>query len=508
MAENIRELVLDTLLLLETEGVNSTERTRFTQGVSSVEESPSVEKNFSHRLVKAVLDKYDYLENRDKAFIKRTVEGVIERQLELDYYLNHFSSLPVRKMRPLIRCLLRMSVYQLLYMDSVPDSAVCNEACKLAAKRGFRNLKGFVNGILRTVSKQKENLPLPDKKQEPVKYLSVKYSTPEWLAELWLDEYGWEITATLLKGLMEIHPVSLRFVSTMSAEERKGLCTRMEKQGVLLSESPYLPYVSLAKQLGTAEGVSGIAGFQEGLWMVQDVSSALAVEAAGIGQGDFVVDVCAAPGGKSILAAEKAGAGRVLARDISEEKVTLLRENIRRMRTVNIDTEVFDGIRTDSGLTGKADVLFLDVPCSGLGVMGKKRDIKYRVTKEGMESLAALQRQIVEASVSYLKPGGILLYSTCTVHRGENQDMVRFISRELGLEPVSLEGTVPERAVREKRRIAAELSRAGKDPAFGLTEKEYAACIQFLPGYMETDGFFIAKFRKTCADSKPDKCAD
>ena len=137
MADNSREIILDTLLELE-------------RG-----------QQFSNRLVKAVLDKYDYLDTRDKAFIKRVTEGTVERKQELDYYLNAFSSVPVHKMKPLIRCLLRMSVYQLLYMESVPDSAVCNEACKLAVKRKFGNLKGFVNGVLRTVSSHNENLPLP-----------------------------------------------------------------------------------------------------------------------------------------------------------------------------------------------------------------------------------------------------------------------------------------------------------------------------------------------------------
>ena len=505
-------------------------------------------------------------------------EGSLERQLELDYYLDQYSKIPVKKMRPLIRCLLRMSVYQVLYMDSVPDSAVCNEACKLAAKRGFQSLKGYVNGILRTIARQKEQLPFPDKDKEPVRFLSVKYSMPEWLVELWLDEYGWQITATLLEGLMEIHPVSLRFVSTMPEAEREELCSRMQEQGVQLSQSKYLPYVYLLKQLGTAEGVSALPGFEEGAFTVQDVSSAFAVEAAGIREGDFVIDVCAAPGGKSILAGEKAGSrkafsqdcgnpsvqlqkegtlqreekpqqeevswqekepqkeeksqqegearqekepqkeeksqpekelqqkgkpqqegrmqGRVLARDISEEKIAFIEENIQRMKVSNIETEVFDAAQTDESLAGKADVVLLDVPCSGLGVIGKKRDIKYHMTKEKMASLSELQKQIARASARYVKPGGILLYSTCTIHREENQAMVRFFTQELDFVPVSLEEVLPNAVLVQKKRIEKEMCKAGKEPAIKLTEEENDACIQFLPGYMEADGFFIAKFRR------------
>lgn len=467
---NTREIVLDMLLALDREG------------------------DYSHRLVKSVLDKYDYLETRDKAFIKRLAEGTLERQLELDYYLDCFSSLPVRKMKPLIRCLLRMSVYQLLYMDSVPDSAVCNEACRLAAKRGFGSLKGFVNGVLRKISRRKDSLPMPDVQKEPVRFLSIKYSMPEWLVEIWMDEYGREITETLLQGLLAIHPVSLRFSTLISDEERENICREFGGMGMETTQSPYLPYLYLTG--GYTENPAKLPAFAGGKCTVQDVSSALAVEAAGVKEGDFVVDVCAAPGGKSILAAERAGNGRVLARDISEEKRGITEENISRMGVGNIEVQVFDGTCTDEALLGRADVVLLDVPCSGLGVMGKKRDIKYRVTKEGMGEIEKLQRQIVTASAGYVRKGGTLLYSTCTIRREENEDMVRFISRELGLEPVSLEGVLPEAVLDDRRRLEEKVREAGKEPGAGLTKEEADACIQLLPGYMEADGFFIARFRR------------
>lgn len=466
---NSRELVLDILLALEREGA------------------------YSHRLIKSALDKVDYLESNQKAFIKRLAEGTLERQLELDYYLDSYSSLPVRKMKPMIRCLMRMSVYQLLYMDSVPDSAVCNEACKLCAKRGFGNLKGFVNGVLREISRRKESLPLPDEKEMPLQFLSVRYSMPEWLVELWLEEYGREITVTLLEGLMEVHPVSLRFSSCMSRQERERLTAEMSAKGVEITQSPYLPYVVLA---GHTENPAGLPGFDRGLFTVQDVSSALAVEAAGIRDGDFVVDVCAAPGGKSALAAEKACSGRVLARDVSEEKAERIRETVSRMGLKNVEVQIYDGTVRDESLEGKADVVLLDVPCSGLGVMGKKRDIKYRVTPESLTEVLKLQRRIVRASAAYVKPGGILLYSTCTIHSKENEEMALFIRRELGLEPVSLEGRLPEAVLEQKRELEQKRREAGKAPCGGLTEEEAGCCLQLLPGYMEADGFFLACFRR------------
>lgn len=469
MGVNARELVLDILISLERE------------------------EDYSHRLIKAVLDKYDYLDGREKAFMKRLTEGTLERGLELDYYLNQFSSLPVGKMRPLIRCLMRMSVYQMLYMDAVPDSAVCNEACKLAAKRGFGRLKGFVNGVLREISRNKNQLPLPDERTHPVLHDSIQYSVPVWMVELWQKEYGQEITKKILRGLLAIHPISIRFALGVSKEMQDRQCAVMREMGMKVDQSPYLPYVYL---VGHAEGIENIPGFREGMCTIQDISSVLAVEAAQIRDTDFVMDICAAPGGKSILASEKANRGRVLARDISEEKLERITENITRMKAENIELQMFDGTETDESLLGKADVVLLDVPCSGLGVMGKKRDIKYRIKPENLESLQELQRKIVKASAGYVKPGGTLLYSTCTIHSGENQAMVCFLTRELGFEPVSLEDILPPQLLAVKRQVAAQRKESGIEPIVALTEAEEAACMQFLPGLLEADGFFLAKFRR------------
>lgn len=465
MAEDVREITLETLLALERE------------------------ERFSSRLMKDVLDKYNYLPARDKGFIKRVTEGTLERRQELDYYLDHFSSHPVKKMKPLVRNLLRMSVYQLLFMDSVPDSAVCNEACKLAARHGFGSLRGFVNGILRNLSRNKDNLPLPEEAKEPLSYLAVKYSMPEWLVRRFLEEYGQEITKTMLEGLMRIQPVSLRFCSGLDGREQEKIVQGLKEKGVSLRKSSYLPSVRLMEH---SENIGELPGFQEGKWTVQDVSSALAVELAGIKGTDFVMDVCAAPGGKSILAAEKAG--RVLSRDVSEEKTALIRENISRMGAKNIETEVWDAVCFDEACEAKADVVLLDVPCSGLGVMGKKRDIKYRVTPEGMEALSALQREIVRVCSRYVKPGGTLLYSTCTVSIAENEEMVRFLTGELGFAPLPFEAELPGLLYKQKQETEALRCREGKEPK--LTDEERRACIQFFPGFMEADGFFIARFKR------------
>ena len=398
MAENTREIVLDMLLTIE-------------RG-----------EEYSHKLIKAVLDKYDYLDVRDKAFMKRLTEGTIEKKLQLDYVIDQFSNTPVRKMKPLIRCLVRMSAYQILYMDSVPDSAVCNEAVKLAVKRKFQNLKGFVNGVLRSLSRGKEQIKWPDKEANPVEWLKITYSMPQWLVELWIKEYGMECTERMLLGLEKVHPVSIRFQTRLDKTARLGYIAQMEALGIKVTPSPYLEYAFLLEKV---EGIASLPGYEEGAFTVQDVSSMLAVEAAGIKSTDFVLDICAAPGGKSLLAAEKAK--KVLARDVSFDKLALIEENAERMQAKNLSVMQWDATVTDEDLLGKADVVLMDVPCSGLGVMGKKRDIKYHVTLESLEEITKLQKAIVSASWQYVKPGGTLLYSTCTVRREENEEMLRWI---------------------------------------------------------------------------------
>ncbi len=459
MAENSREIILDTLLEMERN------------------------KEYDGRLIKAVLDKYGYLPSQDKSFIKRVLEGTLERKIELDYYLDSFSSVPVRKMKPLIRCLLRMSVYQLVFMDAIPDSAVCNEAVKLAQKRKFAGLKGFINGVLRNIAKQKDALPTPDPAADLTAYLTVKYSMPRWIVEKWLTEYGGEITKGMLESLLEIHPVSIRFSTGLTCEEITQYVKQMEEKGVVLTQSAYLPYVYTAKN---TEDIRKLPGFTEGKFVIQDVSSALAVEAAGIQVGDFVVDICAAPGGKTMLAAEKAG--RVLSRDVSEEKLDYIRENIQRMGLTNVETQVYDAGCKDDTLKEQADVVIMDVPCSGLGIIGKKRDIKYNVTLESLESLNALQKSIVTNSWEYVKKGGILLYSTCTVNPAENQEMVQWITEHFPFEAVDIRERIPEKLAKERDK-AADLI-AASDTVLA------DSCVQLFPGIMETDGFFFAVLRR------------
>ncbi len=429
---NIRELILDMLLQIESGTF------------------------YSHVLIRNVLDKYDYLTPQEKAFIKRVTEGTLERRIQLDYIIDCYSNTKTNKMKPLIRNLIRMSVYQLLFMDGVPDSAVCNEAVKLAGKRKFQSLKGFVNGVLRNIARQKNQIIYPDKKKEILAYLSVVYSMPEKLVSMWLNEYGEIQTEKMLEAMLSVRPVTIRIKESMGQDEQELLLKQMEEKGVQVRKHPYLPY---AYELLHVEGVRRLPGFEDGHFMVQDVSSMLCVERAGIKEDDFVIDVCAAPGGKATHAAVKLkGTGKVLARDLNAEKTALIKENILRQKLENIDIEDYDATIFDEAMVEKADVLLADLPCSGLGILGKKRDIKYNITEELLEELPLLQKKILETVWQYVKPGGTLIYSTCTIHKEENENIAVWFAENFPFELEKME--------------------------------------QLLPGTHETDGFFIAQFKR------------
>lgn len=458
---NIRELIVDMLTEIENG------------------------KSYSHILIRNVLDKYGYLPAKDRAFIKRVTEGTLERRIQIDYIINAYSKVPAEKMKPLIRNILRMSVYQILFMDAVPDAAACNEAVKLAAKRKFQNLKGFVNGVLRNIARQKERIGYgcgvekagaadfyPDSKKNPVAYLSVFYSMPEIIVRMWLKEYGMEKTEIMLRAMLEIRPVTVRIKESLTEKEKEDCLAKIEKRGIGIRRHSYLPY---AYCLDHVEGIRSVPGFGEGLFAVQDVSSMLCVECAGIKEGDFVVDVCAAPGGKSTHGAEKTGkTGRVLARDISAQKTAYIRENAKR-QGLNIETEIADAMEYDEELEGLADVLLADVPCSGLGVLGRKRDIKYNITEEMLAKLPGIQRKILDTVWRYVKPGGILVYSTCTIRKEENEENAGWFLKNF---PFTAED------------ISSRLENV---PGTETAQEGY---IQLLPDIHETDGFFIAVFRR------------
>ncbi len=429
----------------------------------------SAGKEYSHILIKNVLDKYAYLPVHDRAFLKKVTEGTIERMITIDYVLNQFSKVPVNKMKPFIRSLMRTSVYQILYLDKVPDSAVCNEAVKLAGKRGFSTLKGFVNGVLRNVSRGKETITWPDREKESIKALSVSYSMPEPMVELLLSQYGEQMAEEILKGYLVERPVCVRLSEQLSVEQKKTVFENWEKSGVQVKQHPWLSY---AYELSQTGNLKDDPNFANGYYTVQDISSMLICEIAGIKEGNYVIDVCSAPGGKALHACDKLnGTGMVDARDVTDQKTALILENKERMKAANLSVKVWDGRMKDTDVIEKADVVLLDIPCSGLGVMGRKPEIRYRLSQESFTELSVLQKEIADTVWEYVKPGGTLIYSTCTLRKEENEQMVQYLVEKYHFALESLDPYLCEDLHNED------------------TKKGY---LTLIPGE-KSDGFFMAK---------------
>ncbi len=505
----------------------------------------------SHVVLYQALSKYQYLDRQDRAFITRAVEGTLEYQIQIDYIIDRYSRTKVQKMKPLIRTLLRMSVYQILYMDRIPDSAVCNEAVKLAAKRRFEGLKGFVNGILRSIVREKDTLNAGSASQalcthgnmssasqafyshgdaegrrslshsgtiggppgdwgggaDPWPDDSIRYSMPPWLITLWTEAYGEDAARGMLAAFLKESPFSVR-CNTDRAPEGEIL-ESLRLQGVSVTKNAYAEDMLYLKDFDYPERLTA---FQTGLITAQDLSSACVAKAAGLKAGDTVLDVCGAPGGKALHAAslllrawqdDRSGSGsageelrpadivsgaaaglpkdsprmgHIFVRDISERKAEMICGNVRRCGYEDLVTvQVWDALVLDEDMTEKADVVFADLPCSGLGVIGRKPDIKRRVRPEDIEVLAELQRDILSVVWQYVKPGGILVYSTCTASPKENTGNREWFLTNYPFEPVDITG-------RLGNRISAATMAEGY--------------IQLLPGQYPCDGFFLAVMRR------------
>lgn len=433
-AVNTRELILGILMEVTREG------------------------SYSHVVLRSVLEKYQYLEKKERAFITRVSEGTIQRMIELDYIINQFSKVKVNKMKPVIRNILRMSVYQMKYMDAVPDSATCNEAVKLARKKGFSSLSGFVNGVLRNIGRNLDKVTYPDDESNMVEAFSVRYSMPEWIVKDWIEHYGCVQTKAVLEAFLQDAPLTIR--TNLLKITPQELKERLEKEGVTvqpIDEKNY-PGLSYAFAISGFDYLNALPSFREGLFYVQDLSSMMVTELAAPKEDSYVIDVCAAPGGKSIHLAEKMkGTGMVEARDLTENKVAMIEENIARHQLSNVRAVCQDATVFSEETVEKTDVLIADLPCSGLGILRKKTDIKYKMSKKQQDELIHLQRRILDTVWQYVKKGGTLIYSTCTIHSGENEENVRWFVE--------------------------------KHPEFALQEMR-----QIFPGEHLGDGFFIAKF--------------
>ncbi|MDR3240449.1 MAG: 16S rRNA (cytosine(967)-C(5))-methyltransferase RsmB [Clostridiales bacterium] len=367
---------------------------------------------------------------RQKAFTVELVNGCVRRRILLDYIIDCFSKTPSSKMKPFILTLLRVSVYQLRFMDRVPAAAAVDEAVKLTKKRGFGALSGFVNAVLRSVVRQADQIQYP---QDPTGRLSVLYSYPEWLAAYLIQRFGFSRAERICQA-ETVRPKMHLCVNTTRVSQPE-LTRILEAEGVT---------AALDGQNGIqAEHTDNIQqkpSFQKGFFHVMDESAMRAVETLAPVPGGTLLDLCAAPGGKSFYSAYlMENRGRIVACDIHPGKLRLVQRAAERLGLSVMETRLLDARAYHVELDQTADRLILDAPCSGLGVIRKKPDLKYRKTEADIHALAALQREMLENSWRYVKPGGALVYSTCTITTEENAENVRWFAARF---PFMLESAV------------------------------------------------------------------
>lgn len=407
------------------------------------------------------------LEPRDSAFAASLFYGVLEKRLSLDYIISKFSSIRLKKIETKTLIILRMGVFQMVFMDKVPDSAAVNESVKICKKERLYQSSGFVNGLLRSVARAEERFPLPDRSNAE-KYLSVKYSCPENIVSLWIKDYSAECAENILKSLSGRPPIFAK-VNTLKIRRDK-LIEKLKCEGV---EAKAVDCLDTALELKFSGSVSELDSFKKGYLHIQDLSSQLCCELLSPKEGDIISDVCSAPGGKAFNLAERMnGSGSVHCYDIHEHKLNLIRSSADRLGIDNIVVKQRDAL-SDAPIE-MSDRILCDVPCSGLGILRRKPEIRYK-SDTGVDSLPDIQYKILENSAKYLKKGGVLVYSTCTLHRAENGDIVSdFLSKHADFEPYELS-------------LPKGIERTIDEPGNMLT---------LFPQTNNTDGFFISAVKK------------
>ena len=408
------------------------------------------------------------LNGLDSSFVSALVYGVLERQITLDYIIRQYSKIPLRKIEIKTKIILRLGILQLLFMDKVPESAAVNESVNLAKKHKLQKSSGFINGILRSITRAEVKYNLPDEKDK-VRYYAIKYSAPQELTKLWLDSYGEENTVKLLEALNGRPKICAR-VNTLKTN-KKALIDELAKQNVSAQEIPFLENAITLENTGSIERLSS---YKKGLFHIQDASSQLCVDFLSPKPREIMLDVCSAPGGKSFTSAQyMSDRGKIFSCDLYDHKLKLIKDNAHRLGINSIVTLKRDGASSEVPLP-IADKILCDVPCSGLGILSRKPEIRY---KDNLitEDLPELQYKILCKSAEYLANGGRLVYSTCTLNPEENnKNAKRFLDEHPDFYGVKL-------------KLPQSITRAYEENDYELT---------LMPHTSGTDGFYIAVFGK------------
>lgn len=377
------------------------------------------------------------MSREDAALASAITYGVMQNMMLLDFYISKYSSIRLKKIMPQVLDAMRCGAYQIIFMDRVPMFAAVNETISLIKKHANPRAASFANAVLRKICAEKDHLPTPDK-NDNVKYMSVAYSHPEWLIEKLISQYGIEECEGLLKANNLTAPLYIR-VNTLKTTVDK-LSKILSKKGVVVSQVAGLENALLCQ---SDEPLHLMDEFKEGLFYIQDIASQLAVSLLGAKPGDTVIDMCAAPGGKSLIAAQNMeNKGRVLSFDLHLHKAEIIADNAKKYGVDIIEAAAADSSVTAGELIGSADRIICDVPCSGLGIIRKKPDIRYK-SEESIKFLPEIQYSILKNAAKYLKSGGRLVYSTCTILKDENENIINhFLSEEKDFKLVSFTNNI------------------------------------------------------------------
>ena len=403
------------------------------------------------------------LSNQDRGLATEIIYGVIENKYYIDYMIDKLSKVKTNKMEIYVKTLLRMGIYQIMFLNSISDYAAVNETVNLAKKKNSK-ISGFINGILRNVIRQKETIG-DIKTKDDVDYLSIKYSYDKWMIRNWMIHFGKEFTEELLEANNERPSIYLR-TNTLKIT-RDELIKKLEEQNIKASK---VNVVDEAIKVENLKDIENNILYKEGLFTVQDISSMLVGKVMNPKENSLVLDVCSAPGGKSThLATLMKNTGQVVSRDIYDHKLKLINASCKRLGLKNVDVQEYDGMKLDNDSIGKFDYVLADVPCSGLGIIRRKPEIKYK-EKEEFRDLPPIQKKILENASKYVKVGGTLIYSTCTIQDSENIDVIKeFLEKNKNFELVPIE------------EVRVDLDNQEK------------GFMKIYPNVHDMDGFFISK---------------
>lgn len=412
-------------------------------------------------------------EGPDRAFLTELSYGTLRRLNTIDWVLTKYIEKPLSQQNPWVRNILRIAVYQIMFLEKIPAAAACNEAVELGKKYSSLQVAGFINGVLRRIVREKENLVFPDIKINPVDHIALKFSHPTWLVKLWLKELGLEETISICKANNQTPATTIR--TNLLRITREELLLLLEKEaGIKASPASYAPEAITVQGF---KNMKSLPAFKEGYFFVQDEGSMLVAHALRPRPGATVLDVCGAPGGKATHLAELMGdCGRVIVVDIYAHRLALVRENCRRLRLRTVETLQCDGREIGSRFRDAFDYVLVDAPCSGLGVLRHKPDIRWRKEESTISRVATLQKELLKSASACVRPGGVLVYSTCTISNAENlAQIASFLAENTDFVPEDL---------RPFLKGELDIKRT--------MQKGY---IQLMP-YQGLDGFFISRMRR------------